>query len=283
MIKDNKCKICKGEVKLINEKYNLGKCTICKFIYCLTHFTQNDFIKVYDELYNREGRQYQRHSKNEFDRIISKKTIKVGWNRSQLIKRNVLNAKCKSVLEIGSGIGLVGTYIRSKDNLIQYVGVELDKEAYEKSQLLGLNTINGDFKEIKNIENQFDVIMMWEVIEHLQDLNLFLELAYEKLNVNGKIILSTPNYNKIYNYPKREKDQIFQDQPPIHLNFFTPESIKNVFAFHQFQDCNVKVKKLPYLQINSFTFYVNVLKAIFKRYYGTTLYFEATKKAILFT
>ena len=191
---------------------NLGKCTICKFIYCLTHFTQNDFIKVYDELYNREGSQYQRHSKNEFDRIISKKTIKVGWNRSQLIKRNVLNAKCKSVLEIGSGIGLVGTYIRSKDNLIQYVGVELDKEAYEKSQLLGLNTINGDFKEIKNIENQFDVIMMWEVIEHLQDLNLFLELAYEKLNVNGKIILSTPNYNKIYNYPKREKGQTSKEE-----------------------------------------------------------------------
>ena len=51
------------------------------------------------------------------------------------------------------------------------------------------------------IDELFDVIMMWEVIEHLQDLNLFLELAYKKLTVNGKIILSTPNYNKIYNYP----------------------------------------------------------------------------------
>ncbi len=178
-----------------------------------------------NELYNTESSQYQRHSKDEFHKIISNKPIKVGLNRSRLIKKHVLNSKCKSVLEIGSGIGLVGTYIRSKNSFIEYMGVELDKEAFEKSQLLKLNTIHGDFEEIEKIETHFDVIMMWEVIEHLQDLNLFLELAFKKLNVNGKIILSTPNYNKVYNYPKRGKDEIFQDQPPIHLNFFTSESI----------------------------------------------------------
>jgi 2-polyprenyl-3-methyl-5-hydroxy-6-metoxy-1,4-benzoquinol methylase len=273
-----KCKICKGEVKLVNRKYNLGECINCKFIFCLTTFTQEEFIKVYDELYNRESSQYQRHSKDEFDKIINNEPIRVGWNRSRLIKKNILNTKCESVLEIGSGIGLIGAYIQSKDGTIKYTGIELDKEAFEKSRLLKLNTIHGDFKEIGKIENLFDVIMMWEVIEHLQDLNSFLELAYQKLNINGKIILSTPNYNKIYNYPKRDKDQIFQDEPPIHINFFTPESIKNVFEFHQFQDCNVKLKKMPYLQINSFTFYINVLKAFFISYFGTTLYFEASKK-----
>lgn len=278
MVQFIECKICKGEVQLINRKYNLGKCTNCKFIFCLTIFKQEEFIKVYDELYNRESSQYQRHSKGEFDKIINNEPIKVGLTRSCLIKKNILNSKCKSVLEIGSGIGLVGAYIRSKDSFIEYVGVELDKEAFEKSQLLKLNTILGDFKEIEKIETLFDVIMMWEVIEHLQDLNSFLELAYKKLNVNGKIILSTPNYNKIYNYPKRDKNQIFQDEPPIHINFFTPESIINVFEFHQFQDCKVKVKKMPYLQINSFKFYINVLKALFNSYFGTTLYFEASKK-----
>lgn len=273
-----KCKICSGEVQLINKKHNLGKCTQCKFIFCLTTFTQEQFIKVYDELYNRENSQYQRHSKDEFDKIINNEPIKVGWNRSRLIKKNILNSECKSVLEIGSGIGLVGAYIRSKDKNIKYLGMELDKEAFEKSQLLKLNTIHGDFKEIEKIDTLFDVVMMWEVIEHLQDLNSFLELAYKKLNVGGKIILSTPNYNKIYNYPKRKKDDIFQDTPPIHLNFFTPESIKNVFEFHQFKDCNVRVKKFPYLQITAFRFYINVVKAFFNGYYGTTLYFEATKK-----
>lgn len=272
------CKICNGEIQLINKKHNLGKCLDCKFIFCLTTFTQSEFIKVYDELYNRENSEYQRHSKDEFDRILTNKPIKVGWNRAALIKKNILSSKGKSVLEIGSGIGLVGAYIRSKENTIVYTGIELDKEAFDKSKLLDLNTIHGDFKEMEKLEATFDVVMMWEVIEHLQDLNSFLELAFSKLKVNGKIILSTPNYNKIYNYPKREKDQLFQDQPPVHLNFFTPESIIKVFECHQFKDCKVRVKKLPYLQLDNFRFYINVIKAFFNKYFGTTLYFEATKK-----
>lgn len=276
----NKCKICKGEIQLINQKYNLGKCQSCKFIFCLTQFSQNEFVRVYDELYNKENSPYQRHSKDEFEQIISAKKIKVGWNRSMLIKKNIFNSKGKSVLEIGSGIGLVGRYILSKDSTIVYTGIELDKDAFEKSKLLGLNTINGDFSEMENLNRSYDVIMMWEVIEHLQDLSTFLDLAFKKLNKDGKIILSTPNYNKIYNYPKREKDQIFQDHPPVHLNFFTPESISNVFEFHQFTDCKVKVKKLPYLQLDNFQFYWNVVKAYFNKYFGTSLYFEARKKEI---
>ncbi|HSC53547.1 MAG TPA: class I SAM-dependent methyltransferase [Phnomibacter sp.] len=272
------CKICNGKVQLINEKYNLGKCADCGFIFSLTSFTQEEFVQVYDELYNRGGSQYKRHSKYEFEKLIKNEPVNVGWNRSRLIKDNILNSTCTSVLEIGSGVGLVGAYIRSKDQSIEYTGVELDKGAFEKSQLLQLNTIHGDFREIEKIDRQFDVIMLWEVIEHLQDLKAFMELAYKKLNVNGRIILSTPNYNKIYNYPKREKDQLFQNEPPVHLNFFTPENIKNVFEFHQFSDCHVKVKRMPYLQLKSFQFYINVVKAIFKQHHGTTLYVTATKK-----
>lgn len=274
------CKVCDGKVIRINEKYNLGECTNCKLIFCLKTFTQQEFIEVYDALYNNEKTHYQRHSKDEFDKIVSGKSVKVGFNRSRLLKRIVLAKNCKSVLEIGSGVGLIGYYIRSKNDKISYTGVELDKEAFEKSRMINLNTIHGDFAAIEKIEGTFDVIMLWEVIEHLQDLKLFLELANKKLNVNGKIILSTPNYNKIYNYPNRHKDQLFQDAPPVHLNFFTPENIKNIFERNQFKNCRVMVKKFPYLQLSSSSFYLDCIKVIFKRFHGTTLYFVASKNRL---
>jgi 2-polyprenyl-3-methyl-5-hydroxy-6-metoxy-1,4-benzoquinol methylase len=277
-MKYNKCKICQGEIERINEKFNLGKCSNCNFIFCLTIFSQEQFIKVYDDLYNKENSEYQRHSKTEFDQIVNEQVLKIGFNRSKLIKRNILKLNCQSVLEIGSGIGLIGAYIRSKNDNIDYIGIELDKEAFHKSQELKLNTINGDFREMDKIDRQFDVIMLWEVIEHLQDLNVFMELAYKKLNVNGRIILSTPNYNKIVNYPIREKDQLFQDEPPVHLNFFTITSIKNVFESFQFQNINVKIKKFPYLELWKKRFYINCFKALFKKYEGSTIYLEAIKK-----
>jgi 2-polyprenyl-3-methyl-5-hydroxy-6-metoxy-1,4-benzoquinol methylase len=277
-MKYNKCKICQGEIERINEKFNLGKCSNCNFIFCLTIFSQEQFIKVYDDLYNKENSEYQRHSKTEFDQIVNEQVLKIGFNRSKLIKRNILKLNCQSVLEIGSGIGLIGAYIRSKNDNIDYIGIELDKEAFHKSQELKLNTINGDFREMDKIDRQFDVIMLWEVIEHLQDLNVFMELAYKKLNVNGRIILSTPNYNKIVNYPIREKDQLFQDEPPVHLNFFTIASIKNVFDSFQFQNIKVKIKKYPYLELGKKRFYINCIKALFNKYEGSTIYLEAIKK-----
>lgn len=271
------CKICNSSIKIINQTHNLVKCTKCELIFCKTIFSQDNFVKIYDNLYNRNDGEYQRHSKIEFERLQKGNFEKIGYHRKKLINKNVFNSKSRSVLELGSGIGLVGAYILSKDKKILYTGIELDKEAYEKSKLLGLSTINGDFKEMRNLDFTFDVIMLWEVIEHLQDLKLFLELAYQKLNSGGKIILSAPNYNKIYNYSNRPKDRLYQNDPPIHLNYFISNSLRSVFEISGFEKCIVKIKKTPYVNIKSRKFYIDMFKVFFKKYNGSTIYFEASK------
>ena len=213
----------------------------------------------------------------EYNMLLENKKIKVGFHRSKLLKKYVLNGNCKSVLEIGSGVGLIGSYIRKQDDKINYLGIEIDKESFEKSQTLKLNTINGDFNVMDKIEETFDVIMLWEVLEHLQDLKSFIELAYKRLNKGGKIILSVPNYDKIYNYPEREKDAVFQDLPPIHINFFNKENIVNVFELNQFQNCKATVKKFPYNDFKRTGFYSEFINALFNKYNGSTVYFVGSK------
>lgn len=273
----NKCKICGSEIDLINQKYNLGQCKKCKIVFCLTIFSQNEFIEVYDKLYNSKDAIYNHHAVVEYTMLRENKKIKVGFHRAALLKKNVLNGNCKSVLEIGSGVGLIGSYIRKHDESIKYLGVEIDKESFEKSKSLNLNTINGDFTAIGELNETFDVIMLWEVLEHLQDLDLFIKLAYKRLNKNGKIILSTPNYDKIHNYPNREKDALYQDTPPVHLNFFTKENIVTIFEYNDFSNARVNAKKFPYLNFKAPRFYLELIKAIINKYNGSTLYFEATK------
>lgn len=275
------CKVCDSSIKLINEKYNLGQCDNCKLIFCLTIFSQDEFIKVYDDLYNKKQTHYKYHSVVQYNMLLENKKIKIGFHRAKLLKKYVLNKKCKSVLEIGSGVGLIGSYIRKHSDKINYLGIEIDKEAFDKSQLLKLNTINGDFNLMDKIEETFDVIMLWEVLEHLQDLDLFIKLAHKRLNHGGKIILSVPNYNKIYNYPNREKDTVFQDLPPIHVNFFTKENITNVFKLNQFKDCKATVKKFPYFNFKRKGFYPEFLKALLNKYRGSTLYFVGRKQGDL--
>lgn len=271
------CKVCNSTIKIINEKYNLGQCTKCELVFCLTIFSQEEFVKVYDELYNKEDSHYHYHSVVEYAMLLENKKIKVGFHRSRLLKNHVLNNKCKSVLEIGSGVGLIGSYILKHAPEINYLGIEIDKESFDKSQSLNLNTINDDFKAMDKIEETFDVIMLWEVLEHLQDLKSFIDLAYKRLNKGGKIILSVPNYDKIYNYKNREKDAIFQDLPPIHLNFLTEKSIVNVFQLNQFKDCTATVKKFPYVNLKTIGFYSQFIKALLNKYFGSTIYFVCRK------
>ncbi len=272
-----KCKICCSNTLIINRIHNLVQCEKCNFIFCNEIFSQDDFIKVYDDLYNKNKTHYEYHALVEYNKLISNEKVSIGINREKLIRKHIIKTNVQSVLEFGSGVGLIGIYLRNAKSSIKYTGIELDKISFEKSQNLGLNTYNGDFSIAENIEEKFDVIMLWEVIEHLQDLDLFLKIAYDKLKVGGKLILSTPNYNKIYNYKNRQTDQIFQDAPPIHLNFFTKENIKNVFEINNFNNIKAKTKKTPYLNAKSFSFYIDLLKSVFGMYHGTTIYLVAEK------
>jgi cyclopropane fatty-acyl-phospholipid synthase-like methyltransferase len=209
--------------------------------------------------------------------LLSSQSISIGSFRANIIKKNILKSKCASVLEIGSGIGLIGSYIKKKNKNIRYLGIEIDHVSYEKSQALGLDTINSDFKIMETLEEGFDVVMLWEVLEHLQDLEAFLKLAYNRLNDGGKIILSTPNYDKINNSPKREEDNLYQDGPPIHLNFFTKTNIENIFNLYNFKNCKITIKRFPYRQLKSFRYYINIIKALFNKYHGSTIYLVAEK------
>ncbi|MCH9661008.1 MAG: hypothetical protein K0U54_08855, partial [Bacteroidetes bacterium] len=121
----NHCKLCDGAVTMENKKYNLGRCRDCGFVFCLTQFTQEEFIKTYDDLYNSLGSSYARHSVNEFELLKSGDAVSVGHNRSRLIKKHVLNGKTNSVLEIGSGVGLVGTYVTKANPDVYYQGIEI--------------------------------------------------------------------------------------------------------------------------------------------------------------
>ncbi len=271
----NTCKLCDSNITEINETYNLYQCTSCKIIFCKTKFTQEDFIKTYNALYNEKNSIYARHSVDEYNKIKKGEKISVGRNRGNLILKHIFKKKNASVIEIGSGIGLVGYYIQRNCPSAVYEGIEIDKKAFEKSKSLGLDTYHADFSFLEANQKQYDVLMLWEVIEHLQDLKLFLSLAKKSISKGGSIILSTPNYEKIYNYPEREKDSIFQNTPPVHLNFFTKANITNIFQEAGFKNVKVSIKKFPYFEPTNFRFYKNVFKAIIGRYNGPTIYLEA--------
>ncbi len=131
------------------------------------------------------------------DRIMNKDKIKKylkmlsfdDKRRYNQFKKHLSN---KSILDFGCEFG---GFLNLIKNFKKKFGVELNKNC--------INYINKNSKNIvvtnniKNIDNKFDVITLFHVLEHLPNqVDILIELK-DKLKKGGKIILEVPSANDI--------------------------------------------------------------------------------------
>ena len=101
-----------------------------------------------------------------------------------------------NVLEIGSYYGVLGSVIKS--HVKNYTGLELSKHAAEFSKKnYKLNVINESLNKFLEQNVLFDVIIMSDVIEHLDNPFVTLKLIEKHLNPNGILIFTTFNMDAI--------------------------------------------------------------------------------------
>jgi len=96
-----------------------------------------------------------------------------------------------SILDIGCSTCSFFDFLRENKINANMIGFDIDKKALEIAKTKDYNV----YDSLEKIEGYFDIITMWEFIEHLQ-LEEFLDyLDYVKrhLKINGKLIISTPN------------------------------------------------------------------------------------------
>ena len=118
---------------------------------------------------------------------------------------NTIISKDQNILEIGSGPGLLATYLSSLGYRI--TGLEPFDKAFNKLELI-LDTVKIENKEylkiIKtNIEayetpNKYDIIFSINVFEHVEDINYCINKAIKLLAKNGKLIILCNNYSFPY-------------------------------------------------------------------------------------
>lgn len=95
----------------------------------------------------------------------------------------------KDVLDFGCGNG--GFLNNMKSFASSISGVELDKSAREKLNLDGITVVD----DIDKFDKQYDIITMFQVIEHLENPQLWLTKIHRKLREGGYLIIETPNAN----------------------------------------------------------------------------------------
>ena len=88
-------------------------------------------------------------------------------------------------------------------------------------------------------ENEFDAVTAGEIIEHLENPNLFLKGAYNILKAGGTLVLSTPNPNSIWEriLTLNLSRKYFYD--PEHFNLYPQRWLIRILERNGFK--NIKV------------------------------------------
>jgi len=154
----------------------------------------------------------------------------------------------KNILDVGCG---TGHFLNScKKNGWQITGIEPDENARKIANKLTNNSVYDQDRLTQLNKSSFDVITLWHVLEHLPDLEHQVQLYFDLLKPNGRLIIAVPNH-KSYD-ANHYKDFWAAYDVPRHLWHFSRESINNLMR--QF---NLKVETIIPMCFDAF--YVSLL------------------------
>jgi len=163
------------------------------------------------------------------------------------------------VLEVGCGKGAFLKILKEKN--IKSVGLELNKESVNELNSSGFEVYDETIQNFacKN-GKKFDVVLSFQVLEHVYDVHSFLESLLSVLKKGGILIISVPNNESFL----KHTHPFVLNIPPHHVGWWNLKSLKSLGSIY-----GVKFVDSFYepLQPYHYDWYYNILKSrIIKRY-----------------
>jgi 2-polyprenyl-3-methyl-5-hydroxy-6-metoxy-1,4-benzoquinol methylase len=166
---------------------------------------------------------------------------------------NSLVSDSKKILDIGCGTGDFLSIC--KNNSWTTIGIEPNKKARNTSQTKNL-VIKEKIDDIIQLNEKFDVITLWHVLEHLPNLTEYIQQLQNLLKDDGTLLIAVPNF-KSYDAEYYKVHWAAYDVPR-HIWHFSKISIQRIFASY-----NMKLIKTIPMKFDSF--YVSLLSEKYKR------------------
>nr|WP_169308113.1 class I SAM-dependent methyltransferase [Oscillochloris trichoides] len=126
---------------------------------------------------------------NLLQKILHLYGIKKRWNF--VLRHAPKRIGKRRILDIGCATGV---FLAAGDDSWQKIGVELSPQAAEQARyLFGLHVYTGMLEQAPLVGQKFDVITLWDVLEHLHDPLASLAYIRELLSPDGVCIIRVPN------------------------------------------------------------------------------------------
>jgi 2-polyprenyl-3-methyl-5-hydroxy-6-metoxy-1,4-benzoquinol methylase len=236
------CNLCGGKDARIKLQvydwywYNGGPFTIVQCAQCgLTYLNPRPSSSEING-YNQSMWERWSVSDESQEHIGSGQTARITY-REMLRDLSALMPQKGSLLEIGIGQG--GFLKVFQDDGWNVFGIDISDEcvAYTKSKHGIENVIVADLLNANYIDNQFDVVVMNHLIEHLPNPQIYLAEIHRILKPTGILCISTPNIDSLSAAVFRQYWQALL--VPLHLTVFSPKTLTKMLNNSNYSVINV--------------------------------------------
>ena len=228
---------------LSQEEFDIVACSDCGLLFTSPRPETSKIQAYYD------SSKYLSHQENNSGFIPRLYEVIKSINLNRKLKIATLGKTGLSVLDIGCGTG--DFLHKAQVHNCNVSALEPNEHARE----IAAKRLNKQIfrpEDISTIpDDSFDVITMWHVLEHVEDLQDEVHHLHRMLRNGGRLVIAVPNHNS-YD-AQYYKDKWAAWDVPRHLSHFDKNSMKRVFSIYN----DLKMSDITTLRWDSY--YISLL------------------------
>lgn len=263
-------------------KMALVQCPLCKSLNlaCIEEIKTQDLISIYQQSIGLDvSTEFQGTTNLNlfccldcdllfFDPMIMgsenfyEKLQKFDWyymdEKNEYAHAKQLTKNTDRVLEVGSGKGAFRKYI----DVYEYLGLEFSQKAVEEAAKEGVNIIRSSVQDFAvSHPCEYDVVCAFQVLEHIAEVNSFIQACSSCIKPGGLLIFSVPSANSFAKYVPN----FALDMPPHHVTRWSDQALKNLATY----------MKLDFIEL-----WHEPLQLAHKNFYAETIFINAVFKIL---
>lgn len=218
-----KCIVC-GSTHAMLAYPGILRCQECGYTFVDLYLRDDEVCKLYRKEYF-FGDEYE-------DYVADKSVIQKNFGLRLKVLREFLNpAEHRRLLEIGSAYGFFLEIARDEFAAVLGMDITEDGVRYARSELK-VDVIQADLLQYDFGDDKFDVVCMWDTIEHLQRPDLYIEKISKYMKGGSLLAITTGDIESLNARIRKKKWRLLH--PPTHLHYFSKRTLTRLLGQHEF-------------------------------------------------